>query len=148
VSTAYYAVFHAITDRVSATVFPTANPIVRGRVRRWIGHGDVRTVSLWVGQLQGTTPGNPPRAILALGATASGSPFVAPETALIADGFLELNDKRELADYDHEAIFTRADTRGHLELAHSVVDAVERARSDEAGCFFGLIALQARIQGR
>lgn len=32
----------------------------------------------------------------------------------IADGFLELSEKREQADYDHEAVFPRADTLAAL----------------------------------
>jgi hypothetical protein len=66
----------------------------------------------------------------------------------MADGFLELNDKRELADYDHQAVFTRPDTRGHIALARSVVSVAERAQSDPARCFFGLVAMQARVQAR
>jgi hypothetical protein len=70
-------------------------------------------------------------------------------TGLIADGFLELNDKREQADYDHDAVFTRADTRGHIVLARQVVALVEATDdTDSTRCFYGLIALQARIQGR
>ncbi len=146
VSTAYYAVFHAVTDRVAETVFPAADAAFRERVRRWINHGDIRVVAQWVSQLQGTTPGSPH--IRALLAPAGGTPLDDRDTLLIADGFLELNDKRELADYDRQAVFTRPDTRGHLALARSVVGAAERAASDPAKCFFGLIAMQAKIFAR
>lgn len=148
VSTAYYAVFHAIGARVAETVFATADTPFRQRVRRWIGHGDIRAVARWVSQLQGTTGGSPPPHIHALLAPSGGPAHVDTDTVVIADGFLELNDKREQADYDHEAIFTRPDTRGHITLARRVVAVVEAAQSDETGRFFGLVAMQAQIRGR
>jgi hypothetical protein len=51
-------------------------------------------------------------------------------------GFLELNDKREQADYDHGSVFPRRDTRTHIALAQRVVTVVNDAR-DQAGCFSG-----------
>jgi hypothetical protein len=148
VSTAYYAVFHAVTDRVAEAVFPTADAAFRRRIRRWIGHGDVRTVARWVSQLRGTSSGSPPAHIQNLLAPPGGPKLVDLLTGLIADGFLELNDKREQADYDHDAVFTRADTRGHIVLARQVVALVEAPYTDSTRRFYGLIALQARIQGR
>jgi hypothetical protein len=70
------------------------------------------------------------------------------DTVTIADGFLELNDKREQADYDHDAVFSRPDTLGHIALAREVISVVESANSDEALRFFGLVAMQAKIQQR
>ncbi len=148
VSTAYYAVFHAISARVAETVFATADTAFRQRVRRWIGHGDIRAVARWVSQLQGTTGGSPPPHIGALLAPSGGPALIDTDTAAIADGFLELNDKREQADYDHESVFTRPDTRGHIVLAERVVAVVERAQSDETTRYFGLVAMQAQIRGR
>jgi hypothetical protein len=52
VSTAYYAVFHAITARIAAQGFPTADPQFLRRVRRWIAHGDIKAVARWISQLQ------------------------------------------------------------------------------------------------
>lgn len=148
VSTAYYAVFHAIGERVARTVFADADPAFRRRIRRWIGHGDIRTVARWVGQVQGTSSGLPPPHIKALIDPIGGPPHVDAVTAAIADGFLELNDKREQADYDHDAVFTRPDTRGHIALARRIVDLVENTDTDAVKRFYGLIAMQARIQAR
>lgn len=148
VSTAYYALFHAITGRVASAIIPTADEVVRGRVRRWIGHGSIRAVAVWVAQLHGGRTGSPPPHIVALRRSGAPSPLVGPDTVEIAEGFIEMNEARHLADYDHEAVISREDARGHLDLARSVVALVERASSPEAACFFGLIALQARIQGR
>ncbi len=146
-STAYYAVFHSIAGRVVTQVFPGADDGFRDRVRRWIGHTDIKIVATWVNQLQGTISGNPPRHIVRLLAP-GGMPYVDAETAAIADGFLELHEKREQADYDHEAVFTRPDTLGHIALAKQVVGLIESVTSDEAARFFGLMAMQARVQPR
>jgi hypothetical protein len=148
VSTAYYAVFHAITGRVVETVFPSADDAFRHRVRRWIGHGDIRNVAGWVSQLQGTKSGTPPPHIAALLSPAGGPPYIDADTVTIADGFLELNDKREQADYDHDAVFPRRDALTHIALAQRVVTVAYGAQSDEALLFFGLIGMQARVQAR
>ncbi len=148
VSTAYYAVFHVITERVAATVFPSADDTFRRRIRRWLGHGDIRTVARWVSQLQGTSPGIPPPHIQQLLSPPGGGQLLDFPTIFLADGFLELNDKRELADYDHDAVFTRPDTRGHIALARAVVSIAQTVDNNSTRSFYGLIGLQARIQGR
>jgi len=148
VSTAYYAVFHALTDRVAKVVFGEADQAFRQKVQRWIGHGNIRTVALWVSQLQGDSSGSPPPHIAELLGPIEGAAQIDEATIAMADGFLELNEKREEADYDHEAIFTRPDTRGHIALARDVVSTIEQADSDSAKRFFGLIAMQSKIQTR
>lgn len=148
VSTAYYAVFHAIGGRVVETIFPAADDAFRRRVRRWIGHGDIRNVAGWISQLQGTKGGTPPPHIAALLSPPGRPPCIDADTGTIAEGFLELNDKREQADYDHDAVFPRRDTLAHIGLAEHVVSVVDSAQSDEARLFFGLIGMQARVQAR
>ncbi|MCA1703507.1 MAG: hypothetical protein LC808_09720 [Actinobacteria bacterium] len=148
VSTAYYAIFHAITQRVAETVFSNADAAFQRRIRRWIGHVDIRNVARWISQLQGTSTGTPPPHITALLDPPNGPMQVDAATAAIADGFLELNDKREQADYDHDAVFTRPDTRGHIALARRVVELLDQTGSDSVRRFYGLIAMQARIQAR
>jgi hypothetical protein len=148
VSTAYYAVFHAITDRVVKAPFTGADTSFLRKVRRWIGHNDIRTVATWVGQLEGTSQGSPPPHIRALLAPVGGESHVDQDTLTIAEGFLELNEKREQADYDHDAVFTRPDTLDHLARAGEIVAVVEQTQSDAAKRFFGLIAMQAKVQAR
>jgi hypothetical protein len=148
VSTAYYAVFHAITDRVVKAPFTEADTSFLRKVRRWIQHGDIKTVATWIGQLEGTIPGSPPPHIKALLAPSERAPHIDQATGTMAEGFLELNEKREQADYDHDAVFTRPDTLDHLARAREVVAVVEQTQSEAAKRFFGLIAMQARIQSR
>lgn len=73
VATAYYAVFHAMTTRVAAQAFPTADPQFLRRIRRWIAHGDIKAVARWISQLQGTSAGQPPPHIRALLAPSGGA---------------------------------------------------------------------------
>lgn len=139
--------FHAISGRVAETVFDGADDAFKRRVRRWIRHGDVRTVARWVSQINGTSAGTPPPHISAL-LNPPGGAHVDAVTAASADGFLELNDKREQADYDHDAVSTRPDTRGQIALAGRVVAQVEQVDTDALRRFYGLIAMQSRIQVR
>jgi hypothetical protein len=148
VSTAYYAVFHAITERVAERVFADADADFKRSIRRWIGHGDIRTVARWISQIHGTSTGSPPPHIKTLLDPAGGPTHVDADSAAIAEGFLELNDKREQADYDHDAVFTRPDTQGHIALAQRIVELVERTDTDAVKRFYGLIAMQAKIQPR
>lgn len=148
VSTAYYAVFHAICTRVAEAVFADADKGFQRGVQRWIAHGDIRTVALWISQLDGMAPGSPPPHIASLLASDNAGTGIGADTRLIADGFLELNDMREEADYDHDAVFTRADARDSIALARQVVATVEAAQSAESQRFFGLIAMKANIRSR
>jgi hypothetical protein len=149
VSTAYYAVFHAISRRVAATVFPSADEIFRQRISRWIAHTDIRTVARWVVGLQGTGSGQGvPSHIRELLAGIEGPLHIDTDTVTIAEGFLELHEKRDQADYDHEAVFDHAGTRRHIARAYRVIDLAQTARSAQVQQFFGLIAMQAQVRGR
>ena len=148
ISTAYYALFHALTSRIAGAVFPTADPAFRNGVRRWIGHGDIRTVAGWATSVHSGSGGTPPAHIARLLAPSPGVTHIDGATAAIADAFLELHERRELADYDHEQSFSREDTLSLIALATRTVAVVEAVDSREAAWFFGLIAMQARIQPR
>lgn len=147
-STAYYAAYHAITEKVVELAFPVADPAFRRQVRRWVGHDDIAEVCRWVSALQGTGSYSVPKHISSLLSPAGAPSPIDTATVAIADGFLELKEKREEADYDHEAVFARTDTRTQIALARQVVTLVETADSDEARGFFGLIAMQAKVRAR
>lgn len=156
VSTGYYAVFHAIAGRVVDVVFATEDPVFKRRVRRWINHGDIRQVALWVSVTHAAAdapPGSkkprnaPPRHIVELLGTGPEA-LVSAEAAAVADGFLELNERREAADYDHLAVFRRSDTRRLLRLSRRTVELAQATDDASAVRFFGLIAMQAKVQAR
>ena len=91
--------------------------------------------------------GVPPH-IRTLLAPPGGASNIDADTVAIADSFLELYEKRMAADYDHEAVFTRSDTREAIALARDAVSSAEAAGSNEANVFFGLIAMQAQVRPR
>lgn len=146
VSTAYYAVFHAMSARTVQTVFPAADALFVRRIQRWINHGDLAQVSRWMGQMSGTVRDTPPKHIgelLRLTPVHQDSDVTA-----IASGFREMDEKREQADYDHAAVFTRPDTLRLIEVARDTVQLVDAAPAGPVDRFFGLVAMQARIVGR
>jgi hypothetical protein len=147
-STAYYAAFHAITERVAELAFPGADAALRHRVRRRVGHGDIANVCRWVSGLEGTGSFGVPAHIRTV-LTPTGAPSnIDVHTVAIADGFRELHEKRLEADYDHAAVFTRSDTRATIALARQVVSLVEGVDSNEVKVFFGLVAMQAQVRSR
>jgi hypothetical protein len=143
-STAYYALFHAITNRVVDGVFAAAPDEFKQHVRRWIAHRDIAEVCRWVLAGSGTSGYSLPKSIRTLLAPTLGPTQTNSNIIAIADAFLELYEKRQEADYDHEAVFTRADVRGHIALARQAVALVEQVNSGAAETFFGLVALKAK----
>ena len=83
VSTAYYAAFHAINERVAHAAFPTADAEFRQRVQRWIAHTDIRMVCEWVSTLQGTGSYGVPQHIRALLDPPGGPPHLDGDTVAI-----------------------------------------------------------------
>lgn len=65
-----------------------------------------------------------------------------------AGPILPPNDRREEADYNHDAVFTRPDTRDLILLANEVVAAIKRTQSTQSQQFFGLIAMKANVRQR
>jgi len=148
VSTAYYAVFHALNARAVQQAFPTTDKEFRQRVQRWLAHADAARVCGWITTIMGTGTYPTPGHIRNLVDPTGGAPQIDQKTLDIADGFLELYEKRQEADYDHESVFTRAGTRALITLAVDVVSLIESAASDESKVFFGLVAMQAQARGR
>lgn len=132
VSTAYYAVFHAIGGRVVRQVFPTADAIFRDGVRRWSPIRTSRRSPHGLARSRARCPAGH-RLIFAALLAPTGVPTFDADTVSIADGFLELHEKRKQADYDHQAVFTRAETLGLLELARQIVATVEAIESNGPG---------------
>ena len=102
VSTAYYALFHFLIDRSSRALMGTENSKrpFRDVLARAFDHGEMaqacRTFS--VGQF--------PKSI----AGTLGNNYKVPRgISLVAETFLEAQEKRHKADYDRSAILARAD---------------------------------------
>lgn len=111
VSTAYYALFHGlIADAVNRTVGndPTRDED-RYVVSRWYNHGEMRTVSQWVIRLARAE--SVPNGVAAL--------LSDPPADLIelARTFIQLQEARHEADYDHTANLSVANARVAINTA-------------------------------
>lgn len=138
ISSAYYALFHAIT-LASASLF-APDDASRHELVRWFRYGDLRVVATWV---HGSTP---PRGLEGSIGALRGDERVRS----VAVAFQRLIEARETADYDHNASFRRSDVYDVAVLAQRAVNLVEDpafAASAEGRRFLGLMALRARGGG-
>lgn len=97
VSSAYYALFHGLIAEAVRHTFgdDAARDGDRYTVSRWYNHGEMRTVSRWVIRISRSDSvpngvevllGNPP-----------------PDLIELARAFIQLQEARHEADYDHTA---------------------------------------------
>jgi hypothetical protein len=115
VSSAYYALFHSlIADAVGRTIGDDpARDEDRYTVSRWYSHGEMRTVSQWVIRLaRGESVPNGVAVLL-------GNP--PPDLVELARAFIQLQEARHEADYDHTANLAEADTRAAIDTAREAL---------------------------
>lgn len=97
VSSAYYAVFHAIALAVAQKALPSASESERQGYVRYVAHAAIKQACGWI------AGDSPPRhlesVVLRLPTNR--------RLSLVAAAFVALQEQRELADYDHTADFTR-----------------------------------------
>lgn len=138
ISSAYYALFHAITLASASRFAP--DDASRHELVRWFRHGDLKAVATWV------HGGTPPRGLEGSIGALRGDERVRS----VAVAFQRLIEARETADYDHNASFQRGDVHDLVRIAQEAVDLVEDpafAASAEGRRFLGLMALRARGGG-
>lgn len=130
VSTAYYALFHLLSDDAAALLV-RGNPTLRRVARRALSHSDMMTISKSFGS------GAPPSPLVPLVAKVSN------DLKSVANTFVELQQSRHEADYDMTRSFSRLEALDAVDQASSAFQAWGRIRSsDEArifalGLFFG-----------
>ena len=133
VSSAYYALFHAVT-LASAGLLASSDP--RLEITRAFNHRDLKTVATWVGG------GTPPEAV----ATAVEALRGDERVRQVAASLEQLIANREDADYNHSAAFSRGDAIGSIKDATEAVQIVESpefSASPAGRLFLGLVALRA-----
>lgn len=91
ISSAYYALFHAITLASASRFAP--DEASRHELVRWFRHGDLKAVATWV------HGGTPPRGLEGSIGALRGDERVRS----VAVAFQRLIEARETADYDHNA---------------------------------------------
>lgn len=120
VSSAYYALFHGlIGNAVSRTIGDDpARDEDRYTLSRWYSHGEMRTVSQWVIRL--ARGESVPNGVVVL----LGSPPA--DLVELARAFIQLQEARHEADYDHTANLAEADARAAINTAREALVCIER----------------------
>lgn len=126
VSSAYYALFHGlIADAVTRTIGDDpARDEDRYTISRWYNHGEMRTVSQWVIRLaRGESVPNGVAVLL-------GNPPA--DLVELARAFIQLQEARHEADYDHTANLAEADARAAINAAGEALARFPRLVDDRA----------------
>lgn len=120
VSAAYYGLFHSLVDAACRVILGSQHSQIAYRqvLGRAFTHGAMKQacVSFYGGALKaGAAKGLP-------------ATFVAPvEVRTIARTFVDLQQRRQLADYDLTERFTRSDVLGLIEQAETAIRKFEQA---------------------
>ncbi len=137
ISTAYYALFHAITRAAAEHALPGGSESEQNAFTRHVGHTAIKQVCAWI------NGGNPPQAVAATVARLRQNPRISD----VAATFTALHQAREDADYDHDADITRPTTLGLIQRSETAVQVVEAdAGTDEFQSFLGLLSLKLSIR--
>lgn len=135
VSSAYYALFHAMTLAVAAHLLPRGSPDERHGIARQVTHAAVRQVCEWV------DGGKPGKHLDDLVTRLRAS----DEISAIAQTVIKLQQAREAADYDHAADHTKAAALAHVRRAREAVRLVEQGVED-LDALLGLVALKTSLR--
>jgi uncharacterized protein (UPF0332 family) len=134
VSAAYYALFHKLTDASSRFLVGGAGPgrqELRQALRRSFVHSDMKSIS------NSFAGGTPPQ----VWQSAAGA--VSADLRRVAETFVELQEARHEADYDHTRTWTRQEARDLVQRAeHATFQAWDRAKAgrDAAAYLTALLA--------
>lgn len=136
VSTAYYALFHRISLAAARSLLPNGADAEVYGLARDIKHAAVKQCADYIaGQ---TPPKHLDSIILRLRQNA--------DLSAVARNFVDLQQRREEADYDHLANFTRPDVLASVGLAkRSVAITWNQRDTDDFRAFFSVIALRTSI---
>lgn len=139
ISTAYYALFHLLTDEASTFLIAGNEPdraALRLTARRALAHGDMKDVSNAV---------RDPRSKVSRVWLAGAS--VPVDLKDVAQAFVELQEARHQADYDLSKSFTRQETIDLLDRSTQAFAAWQRCRkSPEAKAYLVAFALNSRLR--
>jgi hypothetical protein len=119
VSSAYYAVFHAVATEVSDFLLPGGAPDERQRLGRSITHANLRNACEYI-----LTPNRAPIECRPIAQTAAAN----IELVDFAEAVLSLQEARHRADYDHLADFTKVGTLQLVDEARAAVASLHSLR--------------------
>jgi hypothetical protein len=136
-STAYYALFHAISLGTAREALPGALESEHFSYARYVSHAAIKQVCGW---LSGAAP---PQHLLDTVTRLRRNVGLSD----VATVFTALQEGREEADYNHDADINRPSTLALVSRAEdAVATLVEQAGSDDFRAFFGLVALQTSVR--
>jgi uncharacterized protein (UPF0332 family) len=139
ISTAYYALFHLLTEEASSFLISGSRPdreALRLTARRALAHSDMKAVSNGVRDPQSKVS----RVWL------SGL-AVMPDLRDVAQAFVELQEARHQADYDLGKSFTRQEAADLVDRCTEAFASWERCRkSPAAEAYLVAIALNSRLR--
>lgn len=158
VSAAYYALFHALIAAAVERVLPPdiASDADRHRAARWVQHDDIKQAASWVTACAAVTAptSTPPsrtgakHGVWELFSTpATGGRLGDVPTSLrrIARAFVDLQDARHTADYDHLASFPKATTQRHVAAAENALTLLAAHAQDlHVQRFLALVLFRSR----
>lgn len=138
VSNAYYAVFHALTDRSARLVVSGASrERFRRYVRRGFPHGRMR---LTCGKF-GALPTAKRRGTAVIPLLPVVVEEVTTEIRRIATAFYELQEERHDADYDHTRSYTKSEVINRLAQAEDAIALIEQLDRHADADYAFLLAL-------
>ncbi|GIU85358.1 MAG: hypothetical protein KatS3mg008_2133 [Acidimicrobiales bacterium] len=136
VSTAYYAVFHQLALAAAAEALPGASRNEVYAMARHISHSSLNKVC---GYLSGATP---PRHLDGIVQRLRQNPALTD----VASTFIDLQQQREDADYNHLADFTKPGVLALVSRARKAVETIDSEKgSDDFRDFFGLVTLRTSM---
>lgn len=139
VSSAYYALFHAISRQAAQQMLPSGPAAAQYSLARYIGHIHISLPCAWIAQREQKKP--PARLKPVVDALRSTS--IVP----IARVFYDLRESREAADYDHlHSDIAKATVVANIDDAERAIK-LFRSPSADRTAFLALVAICALGKG-
>lgn len=134
VSTAYYALFHSICRQTADHLLPSGSTDDRLRVARSFGHRDIKMVCEWIAGRAKTNDTLEPLVKRLMNTVISD----------VAMAFIDLQESRHDADYNHLEPFSQQATSAVVSDAEAAINVLAVTPSDDRELFFALVAIRAR----
>lgn len=145
VSTAYYALFHDITALAVEHALPSAPEAAKSQVRRTWSHSDIAWAAHTVKERAQILRHNAAAPLSKEGRRWGPLVDLVAKDAEMAEAarlFLELQEQRHAADYDHRASFDKASLLSACQDAETARAALRAATTSAADAFWTLLLVR------
>lgn len=133
VSDAYYALFHRLTQAVAQQALRKVDPAAVQRFRRTPSHSTIKATCQKLPSGKGLHP-----------QPLSNQAMKSQAVRSVAQAFVDLQEQRHSADYDHADAFDAKRLAEALETSKRAIKAIGSNKSDAATCaFLSLLALKS-----